>query len=90
MKKLLLLTPLLFGCASIKFVHTEHGQIVTDKQQRVSIIGNPELTCYDVKGNVIANGYFVRQADDGSFVLDEFGTRYVVVPNPFCKLGNNE
>ena len=80
----------LVGCSSIRWITTDHGQIITDRQQRVSIVGNLEMACYDVSGNVIAEGFFVKQTDDGAFVIDQYGTSYIVVPNPFCRLGPND
>lgn len=91
MKKLLVVLPCLFfmGCASIRYVETSHGQIVSDKRQPLNIVGNPRLTCLDSSGKVLADGYFVRQLDDGSFLIDEFGRRYVVVKNPVCQFNVN-
>lgn len=89
MKKLLLFLPLLTGCASVRYAQTDHGQIVDEHKQSLSILGNPRMTCVDSKGKVIADGYFVYQQDDGAFIIDEFGKQYLTVENPVCQLGNN-
>jgi hypothetical protein len=90
MKKLFILLSLLTGCVSIRWVTTDHGRIVDTHNLPVNIVGNPRLTCTNVRGEVVADGYFVRQLDDGAFLIDEFGKRYVVVENPVCRLGSNE
>jgi hypothetical protein len=89
MKKLIPLLLLFTGCASVKFVQTDHGQIVNEHNQPIHIAGNPRITCFDVYGKVIADGYYVRKLDNGSIVVDEFGKRYMVVPHPVCQLGSN-
>jgi hypothetical protein len=81
---------LLTSCTSIRYVETDHGHIITDRGQPVNIIGNPRLTCFNQSGEVIADGFFVRQLDDGSFVIDEFGFDYLIVNNPLCQLNSNE
>ena len=91
MKKLFFLFPFLFvACSSVRFVTTDHGQIVNQNNKPINIIGRPRITCSDLNGKIIADGYFVKQNDDGSFVIDEFGTGYVTVKNPYCKLSSNE
>jgi hypothetical protein len=91
MKKLLLILPLLFvGCSYVRWVTTDkNGQIINDDKRPVNIIGNPEMACYDSKNQLITRGYFVRQTEEGSFLIDEFGKRYVLVENPNCRLGRD-
>lgn len=91
MKYLWLAVPLLLtGCSSVRWVTVEKGQIVNDNRRPVNIVGNPVMTCFDSSNQLIAEGYFVRQQEDGSFLIDEFGKAYVTVPNPNCRLGPNE
>lgn len=91
MKKLLLIFPFIFiGCSSVRWVTTDHGQIINDNRKPVNIIGNPMMRCYNSKNQLVADGYFVRQEDDGSFLIDEYGKRYVTVINPNCLLGPND
>ena len=85
----LLLVPLLFtaGCVSFRWVTVEKGQIVNENRQPLAILGNPVMACFNWKNELVAEGYFVQQNDDGSFLVDEFGKEYVVVQNPNCRLG---
>jgi hypothetical protein len=78
------------GCSSIKFITIEHGKIVTNTGQPINLVGNPRLTCYSNKGEIIADGYFVRQDVNNAFIIDEFGKTYVTISNPVCRLGRNE
>jgi hypothetical protein len=90
MKKLLLIFPLFFvGCSEVRYVTVEHGQIINDDKRPVNIVGNPEMACYDSKNQLITKGYFVRQTEEGNFIIDEFGKRYVLVENPNCRLGRD-
>lgn len=74
MKYLWILIPLVFtGCSSIKFVTTDHGHLVTDRNEPVKIIGNPPVACHLVGFNREYSGYFVYQDDDGSIFLDDYG-----------------
>lgn len=74
MRYLWLLVPLMLtSCTSIRYVTTDHGHLVTDKQERVQIIGNPPVECNLVGFNKVYSGYFMYQDDDGSIVLDDYG-----------------
>lgn len=93
MNKLFWIVPLLLvcsSCTSIRWATVEKGQIVNEKRQPLNIVGSPRITCLDPKGNVVADGFFVRQTQEGNFIVDEFGKRYVLVINPVCRLGENE
>lgn len=92
MRYLLFLIPLLAlsSCSYFKWVTTDkNGQIINEDKRPVNIVGNPQMSCFNSKNQLIAKGYFVRQEEDGSFLVDEFGKRYVVVEKPNCVLGNN-
>lgn len=80
---------LLTSCSYVRWVTVEKGQIINENKKPVNIVGNPQMSCYDSKNELVAKGYFVRQQDDGSFLIDEFGTRYVIVENPNCLLGSH-
>ena len=89
MKYLWLLTPLLFiGCSSIKFVTVNHGQLVTQNNQPVDIVGSPPLRChYDFSPQAFS-GYFMYLKDGGIIVLDDFGRGTIqLMDGPICKLG---
>lgn len=95
MKSLLILSAtltlcLLTSCTFVRFATVDHGQIVDQSKRPLDIEGRPRMTCINSKKQVVADGYFVFQKDDGSFVIDEFGKRYVTVKNPVCLLGSNE
>jgi hypothetical protein len=92
MKYLIFLLPvlLLSSCSSIRWVTVEKGQIVNENRQPLTIVGNPPIACFDSANKLIAEGYFVRQNDDGSFLVDEFGKDYITVKNPNCRLGLSE
>ena len=81
---------LVTGCASVRFATVDHGRIVDEKNRTLNILGRPRMTCRGNVGQVIADGYFVQQTEDGSFIIDEFGKQYVKVVNPKCELGSNE
>lgn len=92
MKKLLLFIPILAlsSCSYFKWVTVDkNGQIINENKKSVNIMGNPQMSCFDSKNLLIAKGYFVRQEEDGSFLIDEFGKDFVTVENPNCLLGNN-
>jgi hypothetical protein len=90
MKKLFLLCPLCFmGCASVQWVQTDHGRVVSEHGQTLNIVGNPRLTCYK-ENALITDGYFVRQTEEGTFLIDEFGKRFVLIENPVCRVNSNE
>lgn len=80
----------LVGCSSIRYVTLENGRIVTEHNKPVNIVGNPQICCFDSTGNVIAEGIFVYQRDDGAFLIDEYGKDYKIVKNPYCRLGSND
>lgn len=92
MKKLLLLVPfILFGCSSIKWVIVEKGQIVTQDNQPISILGNPPITCYYENSLQTFSGYFMYQRDDGSMLLDDFGRGTIqLMDSPICRLRYEE
>jgi hypothetical protein len=48
------------------------------------------MTCKDTTGQVLADGYYLGQTEDGSFVLDEYGVDYITISNPNCELNSNE
>lgn len=90
MRKLILLSLLFTGCASVRWVTTDHGQVVDEQNRKLNIVGNPRITCYNERNEIVADGYFVYQKDDKSFLIDEFGKQYVTVKNPKCRLGSND
>jgi hypothetical protein len=91
MKYLLLSSCLLLtSCASIKFATIDHGQIVDEHDRTLNILGRPRMTCRDTTGQVVADGYFIEQTEDGAFIIDEYGVDYVKVINPKCELNSNE
>lgn len=77
------------GCASIRFATVNHGQIVDEKNRTLNILGRPRMTCRDTVGQVVADGLFIGQTVDGSFLINEYGVRYVKVFNPKCELNSN-
>lgn len=92
MKYLWLTFPLFFiGCSSIKFVTMDHGQIVTQDNKPVDIVGNPPLVCYYKNSSQTFSGYFMYQREDGTILLDNFGRGIIELSgNPICKLGLDE
>jgi hypothetical protein len=92
MKYFWLIVPLLLtGCASFKWVTVDKkGQVINENRQSLTILGNPVMACYNWKNELVAEGYFVQQNDDGSFLVDEYGKRYVTVKTPNCRLGPND
>ena len=92
MKYLIFIMPLLLSsCVSLRWVTVDKsGQVINENGYALNIVGNPVMTCYNWKNELVVKGYFVRQNDDGSFLIDEFGKRYVTVKNPNCRLGPNE
>lgn len=90
MKKLLLLLPLMFiGCTSIRYVTTDHGTILDDQKRPLNIVGSPRMTCINSQDQIIADGFFVRVTEDGSFLIDEYGSKYVLVKDPVCQLARD-
>lgn len=82
---------LLSACSSIRFVTVEHGQLVTQNQQRVNIVGNPPMVCHYVGSVTTYSGYFMYQDDGGAILLDDFGRGTIrLLNNPICKLGEAE
>jgi hypothetical protein len=100
MKKLLFLLPLfiLTSCASINYrvvgwyspAPTDStNQVLLENGQFVTIVGNPRLSCYTRYDEELADGIFVK-VQDGFIVVDEWGTRFVWIPNNlgnYCILG---
>jgi hypothetical protein len=81
MRKLILPLLLFFsGCASVSYKVTGWGndsdRLTFDNGKSVRVIGNPQITCYDKNGVMIANGLFV--AVQGNYMeVDEWGVNYV-------------
>jgi hypothetical protein len=76
------------GCVSVRWMQRDpdsHAQLVDQDGRQLNVVGNPHITCFR-NDKVIADGYFVRY-EDGILTVDEFGTGYVYVSNPKCKLG---
>ena len=74
MKYVWVVLPLFFvGCSSIKYVTVIHGQIYSQRHEPVNIVGNPPLICTDIQTQRKFSGYFIRQDDDGTVLLDNFG-----------------
>lgn len=92
MKYIWLLVPLMLtSCASVNWVTVDpKGQIISENKQSVEILGNPVMACYNWKNQQITEGYFVRQQEDSSFLIDEFGKGFKIVENPNCRLGNGK
>jgi hypothetical protein len=91
MKYLIFIVPfLLSSCSSIRWITVEKGQAITENREPVTILGNPQLSCFNWKNELIAEGYFVRQTENGSFLVDEFGKDFVLVTDPNCRLGNGK
>ncbi len=88
MRYLLLILPILFlsACVSFRWITVENGQIVNENRRPSNVVGNPTMACYDSYNNLIAEGYFVVQNTDNSFIIDEFGKDYVNVTNPRCRI----
>lgn len=75
---LLLLVPLMLSsCTSIRYITTDHGRLVTENNKPVEILGNPPVDCQVAGTDTVYSGYFMYQADDGTILLDEFGTDVV-------------
>ena len=92
MKYIIFIIPLLLSsCVSFRWVTVDRsGQIVNENKRPLTIAGNPVMTCFNWKNELVVEGYFVQQNKDGSFLIDEFGEGYTTVENPNCRLGPNE
>jgi hypothetical protein len=88
MKYLWLVVPLLLtGCSSIRWVTVDHGQLVTQDNRPVNIVGNPPMVCKYIDSSETYPGYFMYY-DSGLVVLDNFGQGTIyLVGSPICKLG---
>lgn len=90
MKYLWLLVSLSFiGCSNIRWITVEKGRIVSENRNPVEILGNPVMSCFNWKNELISEGYFVQQTEDGSFLIDEYGKDFTIIENPNCRLGPN-
>jgi len=99
MKKLLVLSLLLTGCASVKYRVVGWYGVSTDTANHVmlengkvaTIVGNPRITCYTDYGHLLADGYFVNLFG-GYLVVDQFGKDYVWLNDSgnYCVLGDKE
>ena len=89
-KFLFLLIPFVAGCSSVRLVQTDHGRVVDQAYRPVDIVGNPRLTCFNKNNDLIADGFFVYQKDNGDFVIDEFGVGYKTVSDPRCIFNSND
>ena len=89
MKYLWLVVPLILtGCSSIRFVTVDKGQLVTQDNRPVSIIGNPPMVCSYDNSPQTFSGYFMYQKEDGTIVLDDFGRGTIqLMDGPVCRLG---
>ena len=102
MKKLLLTFIAIFftGCASFNYRVVGWynddasilNKIVLSNGKVATVVGNPHITCYTKRGFKLGDGYFVT-VEDGMLEIDEFGKRYVWVPNSkenYCILGEDQ
>jgi hypothetical protein len=89
MKKLLPLLFLLTGCASFNYrivgwynieAPDPSSTVLLNNGQRVTIIGNPRITCYTKYNVELADGYFVK-IEREYLVVDEFGKNYAYIQN---------
>lgn len=89
MKYLLLLSPLLLtSCSSIRYVTVDHGQLITQNNEPVSIVGNPPVVCHYEDSSKVWSGYFMYLKEDGTIVLDDFGRGNIeLMDSPICRLG---
>lgn len=84
---------LLTGCSNIRYVTMDHGQLITQDNRPVNIVGNPPMVCYYANSSKTFSGYFMYQDNDGLIVLDDFGHGSIYLrDNPICelRLDNNE
>jgi hypothetical protein len=89
MKYFWLIVPLMLtGCSSIRFITVDKGQLVTQDNQPVSIVGNPPVVCHYDNSPQTFSGYFMYETDDGVIVLDDFGRGIIRLMNgPVCVFG---
>lgn len=82
-----IITLLLTSCSSIKYVTIDHGQIVTQNNKAISIVGNPPMVCHYANSTKTWSGYFMYLKDDQTIVLDNFGKGNIeMADNPICEL----
>jgi hypothetical protein len=88
MKYLWLIAPLLLsGCSSIKYVTVDHGQLITENNKHLIIVGNPPMVCHYEDSPQTWSGYFVYLKEDGTVVLDDFGRGNIeLMDSPICRL----
>lgn len=74
---LLLLLPLLTGCATLNpdITHWKNDFIVNADGRRVNIIGNPPIRCYNAYNRLLADGLFVK-VEGNYVVVDQWGKGY--------------
>lgn len=92
MKYLWFVFPLLLAsCTSIRYVTVEHDHLVTDAHTRVNIVGNPPVDCSYPGSNEVFSGYFMYIEDNGTILLDAFGTGVIRLSgSPICTLSRND
>jgi uncharacterized protein YcfL len=79
---------MLIGCSSVRFVTVSHGQLVTQDNRSVNILGNPPMVCHYENSPQTFSGYFMYQREDGAILLDDFGRGTVeLYDSPVCTLG---
>jgi hypothetical protein len=65
----------------------DHGQLVTQNNQPVKIVGNPPMVCSYADSSKAYSGYFIYQ-ENGMILLDNFGFETIyLMGNPVCRLG---
>lgn len=79
---------MLIGCSSVRFVTVSHGQLVTQDNRPVNIVGNPPMVCHYENSTQKFSGYFMYQKEDGTILLDDFGRGTIeLLDSPVCTLG---
>lgn len=88
MKYLWLVVPLILSsCSSIRYVTVDHGQVISQDNRHLTIIGNPPMVCHYENSPQTFSGYFMYLKDDGTIVLDDFGRGNIeLMDNPTCEL----
>lgn len=83
---LILMSVFLTGCSSVRYVTMDHGQLVTQSNQPVDIVGNPPMMCHYENSPKMWSGYFMYHEND-MIVLDDFGRGTIeMMDNPICEL----